>query len=236
MRSLRFLAFALLATTAAWSLPKLPIVFQDELASQNPSDVIGDPDFFDIDNLTLVGLTRHTHQDDIRFNFGGGAALTPFSIGSSFPTLSVGDLFFRTPTNTYAVILNGHDGLVTNGLYQISSTQAARDVLGNPAGSYRPDAQVWAAPGGAQLLSTGSASISTVNNVSTFLRATLFIQLNNAIISDLDNGFSVYFAAATCGNDEITGNVPPTTGVPEPGTWAMLGAGLIATGLLRRSR
>jgi hypothetical protein len=72
--------------------------------------------------------------------------------------------------------------------------------------------------------------------VSTFLRATLFIQLNNAIISDLDNGFSVYFAAATCGNDEITGNVPPTTGVPEPGTWAMLGAGLIATGLLRRSR
>lgn len=234
MRSLRFFALALLATTAAWSLSKLPIVFQDELASQNQSDVIGDPDFFDIDNLSLVSLNNNTLQVDIRFNFGGGTALTPFNISNTFPTLSVGDLFFRTPTNTYAVILNSHDGLVTNGLYQISSTQAARDVLGNPAGSYRPDAQVWAAPGGAQLLSTGSASVSTVNNVSTFLRATLFIQLNNTIVSDLDKGFSLYFAAATCGNDEIFGDVPPTTGVPEPGTWALLGAGLVSLGLLRR--
>jgi len=113
---------------------------------------------------------------------------------------------------------------------------SARDVLGNPAGSYRPDAQVWAAPGGAQLLSTGTASIATVNNVSTFLRATLFIQLNNAIISDLDNGFALYFAAATCGNDELTGNVPasPSGNVPEIGTWAMLGSGLIGLGMIRR--
>ena len=236
MRSFSFFAFALLATTAAWSLPVLPIVFQDELASQNSSDVIGDPDLFDIDNLQLVSLNNNTLQVDIRFNFGGGAALTPFNISNTFPTLSVGDLFFRTPSTTYAVILNGHDGLVTNGLYQIGSTQAARDVLGNPAGGYRPDAQVWASANGAQLLSTGSASISTVNNVATFLKATLFIQLNDAIVSDLDNGFSLYFAAATCGNDEISGDVPPTTGVPEPGTWALLGAGLIATGLFRRPR
>ncbi len=233
MRSLRFLAFALLATTAAWSLPVLPIVFQDELASQNPADVIGNPDLFDIDNLKLVSLNSNTLQVDIRFNFGGGTALTPFNIAGFAPTLSVGDLFLRTPSTTYAFILNGHDGLATNGLYRISGTQAARDVLGNPAGSYRPDAQVWASPTGAQLLTNGSASVSTVNNVSTFLRATLFIQLNNTIISDLDNGFSLYFAAATCGNDEITGNVP-ATGVPEPGTWALLGAGLISLGLLRR--
>jgi hypothetical protein len=71
MRSLRFFALALLATTAAWSLSKLPIVFQDELASQNQSDVIGDPDFFDIDNLSLVSLNNNTLQVDMRFNFGG---------------------------------------------------------------------------------------------------------------------------------------------------------------------
>lgn len=235
MRSIRNLAFVLLATSAVWALPVLPIVFQDELDSQNSSDVIGDPDLFDIDNLKLVSLNSDTLQVDIRFNFGGGIGLTPFNISGFNPSLSVGDLIFRTPSTTYAYILNGHNGLTTNGLYQISGTQAAKDVLGNPAGSYRPDAQVWASPNGAQLLTTGSASVSTVNNVATFLKATLFIKLNDAIISDLDDGFSLYFAAATCGNDEITGEVP-ATGVPEPGTWALLGTGLVSLGLFRRRR
>ena len=52
--------------------------------------------------------------------------------------------------------------------------------------------------------------------------------------ADLNSGFDVYFAAATCGNDEVTGTVPPS-GVPEPGTWAMLGSGLIAIACYRRS-
>ena len=151
------------------------------------------------------------------------------------PTLSVGDLFFRTNANTYAFILNSHDGLATNGLYQITATQSARTVLGNPSGSYRPEAQVWAAPTGAQLLSTGSSSIATVNGVGTQLLASLFLPLTGNMLADLNNRFDIYFASATCGNDEITGSIPGS-GVPEPGTWTLLGAGLIAIRCYRRKR
>jgi len=229
------LSLALLLSSAAWALPSFPVFFQDELDSQNSSDVIGDPDFFEIDYLRLAGISGNTLLVDIRFNFGGGAGLTPFNISNSFPTLSVGDLIFRTPANIYAFILSGHNGLATNGLYQVTGTQTAQTVLGNPSGSYRPNAQVWASATGAQLLSSGSSSIVTLNGNSTNLLASLYLPLTANMISDLNNGFDVYFAAATCGNDEVTGTVPPS-GVPEPGTWAMLGAGLAAIGCFRRKR
>lgn len=235
MKSLKLVALLTVAMTSAWAFPAFPIVFQDELDSQNSSDVIGDPALFEIDNLKLVGLNSNTLQVDIRFNFGGGTSLSGFTIPGFSPTLNVGDLFFRTPTNTYAYILNSHNGLATNGLYSITGTQASSSVLGNPAGSYRPTAQVWADANGATLLTNGSATVSTVNGNATNLLASLYIQLNDTIISDMDKGFSLYFASATCGNDEITGNVAATS-VPEPGTWAMFGAGLIGLGLIRRKR
>ena len=234
MRSTLLLSFALLVSSTAWALPTFPVTFQDDLDSQNPADVIGDPDLFDIDYLKIAGMNGNTLQVDIRFNFGGGTSLTPFNIAGFAPTLSVGDLFLRAASNTYAFILNSHDGLATNGLYRISGTQSAQTVLGNPAGSYRNNAPVWASPGGAQLLSTGSSSIVTVNGNATNLLASLYLPLTANMLSDLNNGFDVYFAAATCGNDEVTGTVPGSA-IPEPGTWVMLGAGLIAAGFFRRN-
>ncbi len=235
MRSLNSLSLALLLSSATWALPSFPVVFQDDLAANVPSDVVGNPALFDIDYLNLAGINGNTMQVDIRFNFGGGASLTGFNIPGFSPTLNVGDLFFRTPANTYAYILQGHDSLAANGLYQITGTQSAQSVLGDPGGSYRNSAQVWASPSGAQLLGNGSATVNTVNGISTNLLASLFVPFNGAGISDLDNGFNIYFASATCGNDEITGRVQ-ATGVPEPGTWAMLGAGLIAAGCFRRKQ
>lgn len=226
-------SLALLFSSATWALPSFPVVFQDELDSQNPADVIGDPNLFDIDYLKLAGVNGNTLQVDIRFNFGGGTSLTPFNIANFAPALSVGDLFLRTAANTYAFVLNTHDGLATNGLYQITGTQTAQTVLGNPAGTYRNGAEVWAGAGGAQLLSNGSSSVTTVNGNSTNLLASLYLPLTSNMLADLNNGFDVYFAAATCGNDEVTGSVPPSS-VPEPGTWAMLGGGLIALGCFRR--
>ena len=90
---------------------------------------------------------------------------------------------------------------------------------------------MWASASGATLLSTGGKSVSVLNNNSTNLLVSLFMPLTNAVLTDLNNGFNVYFASATCGNDEISGNVP---GVPEPGTWAMIGSGLVALGFYRR--
>lgn len=235
MSKLSVLPLLLLSASGIWSAPIYPITFQDVLASQNPADVIGDPNLFDIDYLRINGLNGNNLSIDIRFNFGGGTSLAGFKINGFAPTLNVGDLFFRTDDNTYALILNGHDGLGTNNLYSITGTQSAQTVLGNPSGGYRPNAQVWASPNGAQLLSTGSRTVTTVNNRNTNLLVSLIIPLTNAALGDLNNGFDVYFAAATCGNDELTGTVPASS-VPEPGTWAMLGAGLAAIGYSRRRR
>lgn len=226
---------AILTASAAAALPSYPITFTDALDTQNPADVIGNPEYFEIHYLSLVGAPADTLQVDIRFNFGGGASLSPFNISGFTPSLSVGDLFFKTATADYAFILNGHDGLATSGLYQITGTQNARTVLGNPAGTYRPDAEVWASPSGAQLISTGTRTVSTVNGNSTNLLASLYIPLTGPVLSGLNNGFDVYFASATCGNDEILGTVPDTS-VPEPGTLATLGAGLVLAGLFRRNR
>lgn len=233
MRFLYTLLTASMFAASTWAMPNLPITFQDELASQNPSDVIGDPNLFDIDYLSLTNPLNGTMQVDIRFNYGGGASLSAFTIGGFAPALNVGDFFITTGANTYAYILNSHNGLVTNGLYQISGTQTSATVLGNPAGTYRGSAPVWASPTGAQLLATGTSSIGTVNGNTTNLLASLYLPLTANMLADLSNGFDIYFASATCGNDEITGTVP-ATGVPEPGTWAMLSAGLLLIGLSRR--
>jgi hypothetical protein len=74
-----------------------------------------------------------------------------------------------------------------------------------------------------------------VNGNATNLLASLYLPLTANMLADLSNGFDIYFAAATCGNDEITGTVPASA-VPEPGTWAMLGAGLLAIGAYRRKQ
>lgn len=235
MRLLPSLALALLAASATWALPTLPVTFQDELDSQNPNDVIGDPAYFEIDNLKLVGMTGNTLQVDIRFNYGGGAALSPFAINGFNPMLRVGDLFLNTTAGSYAYILSAHDGLSANGLYKITGTQSAASVLGSPTGSYRPDAQVWASANGAQWVAAGTNTVTTVGGVSTQLLAGILLPLDPMGAASLANGFSVYFASATCGNDEITGTVP-ATGIPEPGTWALFGAGLTALGLIRRNR
>jgi hypothetical protein len=241
--TIRYALFAaMLCATSTFALPSFPVTFQDAVDSDVPSDVIGNPAQFEIYTLTLNGITGDTLRVDIRFNYGGGANFSPFNINGFAPTLHVGDLFFHTPTADYAFILNGHNGLVTSGLYQITGTQSAQTVLGNPSsGTYRNSAPVWASPTGATLLSTGSSSVSTVDNVATSLLASLFIPLPAGVIETLENGFDIYFASATCGNDEIFGTVlgepggdPPGDPVPEPATLMTMGAGLVLAGLLRR--
>jgi hypothetical protein len=74
--------------------------------------------------------------------------------------------------------------------------------------------------------------VTTVGGNSRSLLSSIVLTLPAGALADLNGGFDFYFASATCGNDEITGTVPAD--VPEPGTWAMLGSGLLAVGFLRR--
>lgn len=231
MRILPVLSLSILLTTSAWALPSLPLQFTDPLDSADPSDVIGDPLKFDIHSLTFTSLNNNALQIDIRFNYGGGSTLAGFLNSTGAVTLNVGDLFLTGGGQTYGFILNGHSGLQTNGLYSITSRDTAQTVLGNPSGiTYRPNSLVWANATGATLLSNGVSNINVVGG-PTELLASLTLNLTPAILANLDNGFDFFFAAATCGNDEIYGTV---SGIPEPGTWALMGAGLIGLGMLRR--
>lgn len=65
------------------------------------------------------------------------------------------------------------------------------------------------------------------------LEVTLNFVANNDFINNFANS-TVLFAAATCANDIVTGTIPANAPVPEPATWAMLVAGLVAVGLRRR--
>jgi hypothetical protein len=235
MRTLSFLSLGALLATSAWALPTLPLKFTDPIASADPSDVIGDPLKFDISSLTFTSLNNTVLNLDIRFNYGGGSSLAGFLNSTGAVTLNVGDLFINTGGQTYAYILNGHNGLQTNGLYSITNRLTAQTVLGNPSGiNYRNNALVWASANGATLLSTGSKSVISVGG-PTELVASLSLNLTPSLLASMNNGFDFYFASATCGNDEIFGRVPADS-VPEPGAWALMGAGLIGLGLLRRRR
>lgn len=233
MQSIKALSLGVFLTATASALPTLPLQFTDPLASADPNDVIGDPLKFDISSLTFAGLNNTALQIDIRFNFGGGSSLNGFNSSNGAVTLNVGDLFFVTSGQTYAYILKGHDGLQTNGFYSITGRRTAQSVLGNPSGlSYRNNALVWANATGASLLSNGANNVNVVGG-PTELLTNLTVNLTPAALNNLNQGFSFYFASATCGNDEIYGSV---SGVPEPGTWALLGTGLLGVGLLRRRR
>ncbi len=232
--SLLFLAASF--TLPAFALPTFPLVYTDPLASADPADVIGDPNFFDISSLAFASFNSGTKRFtvDILFNYGGGTSLSPFSIGGAFTNLNVGDLLFFNGGNTYAVALVSRDGLDAGDLYRVTGTQTAQQSLGlgpDQDPNYRPNAPVWGRSEGANFV--GDGTVSTVSTGGpTNLKVTLAFTANDAFINGFE-GSTFSFASATCGNDLI-GGVIEGSQVPEPGTWALLGAGLIGLGLLRR--
>ena len=233
MRITSLLLLAASLTVPAFSLPIFPLVFTDPLAAADPADVIGDPNFFDIASLTFASFNSGTKRFtvEILFNYGGGTSLDAFSVGGAFDSLNVGDLLFSNGGFNYAVQLRSRGGLTAGNLYQVTGNQTAKQVLGlgsDQDGNYRPNQAVWGNTTGATLIGTGTSTVVSTGG-PTNLKVSLDFMANNAFINGFDTS-SFAFSSATCSNDVMTGNVP------EPGTWALLGAGLIGLGMIRRRK
>ena len=133
-------------------------------------------------------------------------------------------------------MLDAHNGLQTGGLYYLGSvqnlssiTQTAQAALGNPGGNYRNSLPVWATAG-ATLLGTAPKQDFTITYLGGDGKNSPQYDIS---ISDITGGSALYtagttgnlsfeLASATCGNGVVYGSVP------EPGTLALLAAGLMS--------
>ncbi|MBL8231718.1 MAG: PEP-CTERM sorting domain-containing protein [Bryobacterales bacterium] len=228
------------------SLTAAPLTFNDAYAGQNPGDtknngdVIGYLRSFDIRSLSINSLGGGNVHVQILMNYGTNGGDTSLSgiVNGGFPVVHPGDVMISNGTNRWAIPLISHNnsmpsgaGLLAGNLYMVSDFLTAATVLNNTnAGSYRPDHFVWGnATGATQKSSNGTVAATSVGGAE--IRVDInFTTNDNLFLSTLSEAGTMFsFAAATCANDVVDGS-----NVPEPASFALIGAGLIAVGLRKR--
>jgi uncharacterized protein (TIGR03382 family) len=166
---------------------------------------------------------------NILTNFGD-STLAPFT--SAGVALSAADILITAGDAEYALVLDAHNGMVTGGLYLIASRETAQTVLGDPTGTYRNDLPVWASPAGAVLLGTGTVVITSAGNGTTVPEYDIAVNgITGGTALFTSGGFLFEVASSTCGNGVLYAST-----VPETGTMAMIGMGLLGLALLNRRR
>jgi len=204
----------------------------DPSCSESSSDncVIGDPTVFGIESASLTVGSGGDVSANILTNFGD-PTLAPFSLYGV--TFSAADILITAGDAEYALVLDAHSGMVTGGLYSILSTEIAQTVLGNPSEAiYRNDLPVWASPAGAVLLGTGTVVITSAGNGTTVPEYDIAVSgITGGTALFTSGGFLFEVASSTCGNGVLYAST-----VPETGTMAMIGMGLLGLALLNRRR
>jgi uncharacterized protein (TIGR03382 family) len=203
----------------------------DPSCSESSSDncVIGDPTVFGIEGASLTVDSSGDVSANILTNFGD-STLAPFT--SAGVILSAADILISAGGAEYALVLDAHNGMVTGGLYLIASRETAQTVLGDPTGTYRNDLPVWASPAGAVLLGTGTVVITSAGDGTTVPEYDIAVNgITGGTALFTSGGFLFEVASSTCGNGVLYAST-----VPETGTMAMIGMGLLGLALLNRRR
>lgn len=219
--------FFLAATCAApsFSLPTFPWTVNDAIGDQS-----GTQTSFDIRSVKFTSYTAatKTFEIDLDFHYIGGVGLGPSGI------YQASDLLFTTAGGQrYFVPLVSRSGLDAGDLYSATSFLTSAAVYGGTNTT-----NVWGNATGATKIVAGNAGTVLATQLDptgapNLLNVKLTFAANDAFVNSF-SGSTFSFTSATCANDLISGVIPGSAAVPEPGTWAMLGAGLAALGFLRR--
>lgn len=221
-------------------------------------DVVGARRNFDIQSITV---NRGTDSISFQLNFNFGSSnLSPFQIGSGTNSLwiGVGDLLIQDMATRiiYGIPLVNRLGYQAGGLYSVdqSGLLTSDEALlmdyqaHNPGAAALPAGWYWRSGwivrmgGSDQLLGQGSVaggtSVLTLNTdnynssqPTEFQTVITFTGAEADLLLQLTGGsWGAQFASGTCANDVLDFHMP------EPSTYALLGAGLVLVGVLGRKK